>query len=131
MEHIPIQITPAEAGQLKVVLPYRPDRIAKIKGVKGRRWHADGRYWTVPDGEGVLPRLLMLFVGDAIDVHSSLHAVKDLATREPPANLENREPPLLSKLRDALRSRHYSRRTEQSYCHLGHTVRLVPSPAPA
>jgi hypothetical protein len=27
-----IQITSAEAGQLKVVLPYHPDRIAKIKG---------------------------------------------------------------------------------------------------
>jgi integron integrase len=112
-----IQITSAEAGRLKVVLPYHPDRIAKIKGVKGRRWHADGRYWTVPDGEGVVSGLLTLFAGDAVDVHSSLHAVKDLVTREPLSNLENREPPLLTRFIDALRSRHYSRRTEQSYCH--------------
>jgi hypothetical protein len=27
--------------------------------------------WTVPDGEGVLPRLLTLFAGNAVDVHSS------------------------------------------------------------
>lgn len=113
----PILISPAEAGRLKVILPYHPDRIAKIKGVKGRRWHADGRYWTVPDSEGALPRLLTLFAGDAVDVHSSLRTVKDLVAQEPPSNLENLQPPLLSKLRDALRSRHYSRRTEQSYCH--------------
>lgn len=112
-----IQITSAEAGRLKVALPYHPDRIAKIKGVKGRRWHADGRYWTVPDGEGVVSGLLTLFAGDAVDVHSSLHAVKGLVTREPLSNLENREPPLLTRFIDALRSRHYSRRTEQSYCH--------------
>lgn len=112
-----IQITPAEAGRLKIILLYHPDRIAKIKGVKGRRWHAEGRYWTVPDGEGVVSGLLTLFAGDAVDVHSSLHAVKDLVTREPLSNLENREPPLLTQFIDALRSRHYSRRTEQSYCH--------------
>jgi hypothetical protein len=28
-----------------------------------------------------------------------------------------REPKLLDRLRDALRSRHYSRRAEQTYCH--------------
>ena len=117
MENGSIQITSAEAGRLKIVLPYHPDRIAKIKGVEGRRWHADGRYWTVPDGEGVVSGLLTLFAGDAVDVHASLHAVKDLVTREPLSNLENREPPLLTRFIDALRSRHYSRRTEQSYCH--------------
>lgn len=59
-----IQITPAEAGRLKIVLPYHPDRIAKIKRVEGRRWHAEGRYLTVPDGEGALPNLLTLFAGE-------------------------------------------------------------------
>lgn len=107
----------AEAGRFKVVFPYHPNRGAKIKRVKGCRWNPEGRYWTVPDGEGVLLGLLMLFAGDAVDVHSSLHAVKDLATGKPLPNAENREPPLLSKLKDALRSRHYSLRTEQSYCH--------------
>ena len=70
-----------------------------------------------PDGEGVASGLLTLFAGDAVDVHSPLHAVKDLVTREPLSNLENREPPLLTRFIDALRSRHYSRRTEQSYCY--------------
>jgi Phage integrase, N-terminal SAM-like domain len=112
-----IQIALAEAGRLKIVLPYSPDRIAKIKGVKNRRWHAEGQYWTVPDGEGALPNLLTLFAEDAIDVHTSLHAVKDLVTQEPPSNQGNPQPLLLTKFREALRSRHYSRRTELSYCH--------------
>jgi len=32
-------------------------------------------------------------------------------------NAEVRKPKLLDQLREALRSRHYSRRTEQTYCH--------------
>jgi hypothetical protein len=38
--------------------------------------------------------------------------VKDLATQQPPSNLENLQPPLLSKLRYALQSQHDSRRTD-------------------
>jgi hypothetical protein len=33
----PIQIRPGEAGRLVVLLPYTPERVAKIKTVVGRR----------------------------------------------------------------------------------------------
>ncbi len=36
-----------------------------------------------------------------------------------------RQPKLLDRLRDALRSRHYSRRTEQSYCRSGYDIRTI------
>ena len=40
------------------------------------------------------------------------------ATRLSPASpAQGRQPKLLDRLREALRSRHYSLRTEQSYCH--------------
>lgn len=40
----PIQIKPGEAGRLIVLVPYSPERVAKIKTVTGRRWHPDGKY---------------------------------------------------------------------------------------
>ena len=40
-------------------------------------------------------------------------------------------PKLLDRLREALRSRHYSRGTEQTYCHWVQTVHLFPQRAPS
>lgn len=115
-EHHLIQIVPADTGRIKVVLPYHPDRIVKIKSIKGRRWHAEGRYWTVPRTDEAVSHLLTLFAGEPVDVHSSLPTVTDVVSQEP-SHLGSLQPPLLVTLREALRSRHYSRRTEQSYCH--------------
>jgi hypothetical protein len=57
----PIQIRPGDAGRLIVLVPYDPDRVAKIKtclppraagrgrqAVVGRRWHHTEKDWTVP-----------------------------------------------------------------------------------
>ncbi len=43
---------------------------------------------------------------------------------------EPQKPKLLDRLREALRSRHYSRRTEQTYLPLGEAIHLLP-PCPA
>jgi integron integrase len=37
--------------------------------------------------------------------------------KHPSSNQDRKKPKLLDQLREALRSRHYSRRTEQTYCH--------------
>lgn len=86
-----IQIALAEAGQLKVLLPYSPDRIAKIKGIKNRRWHAEGRYWTVPRAEGTLAHLLTLFAGEPVEIEPSLRAVGVPANPEPPPEPATRQ----------------------------------------
>ncbi len=44
-------------------------------------------------------------------------AVPAPSLRSPASPPPGRQPKLLDRLRDALRSRHYSHRTEQSYCH--------------
>ena len=49
----PIQIRAGGRGRLIVVLPYAPERVAKIKTVPGRRWHAEEEYWTVPHTDGM------------------------------------------------------------------------------
>lgn len=117
MEHFPIQITPTEAGRLKVVLPYRPDRIAKIRGVKGRCWHADGRYWTVPRTDETISHLLTLFAGEPVEVEASLRSTTG---QNPGHKPEVREDiasnlALLDQVRQAIRRRHYSHKTEEAY----------------
>jgi hypothetical protein len=43
-----IQIRPGHEGRLIVLVPYSPERVAKIKTVAGRRRHQNEKYWTVP-----------------------------------------------------------------------------------
>jgi integron integrase len=112
-----IQITSAEAGRLKIVFPYHPDRIAKIKGVVGRRWHPKEKHWTVPQANGTLTHLLALFAGEPVEVEASLRS----GTRQNPGHKpEAREEiesnvALLDRVRLAIRARHYSHRTEKTY----------------
>lgn len=95
----PIIVRPGESGRLTVLVPYSPERVAKIKTVPGRTWHASEKLWSVP--EGAAAQLRTLFAEDQIEFST------DSRSSVPPADLE--------RARAALRSRHMSPRTEESY----------------
>jgi hypothetical protein len=59
-----IQIREGESGRLIVLLPYTPERVAKIKTVTGRRWHQQEKHWTVPQTHEAIAHLLALFTGE-------------------------------------------------------------------
>jgi hypothetical protein len=102
MEEEAIHLAAASAERLKVVLPYHPDRIAKIKTVAGRRWPPKERYWTVPRPEEALAALLALLAGEPVEMDPSLRPMRTPDHREPP------HPKLLDQARQAMRTRHYS-----------------------
>jgi len=115
-----IQIRPGEAGRLVVLLPYTPERVAKIKTVVGRRWHHKEKYWTVPHTDGALAHLLALLVGDPVEVDPSLRPPSVLDDRKPPHEPKipqgaAPDPKLLDRVHQAIRARHYSPSTEQAY----------------
>lgn len=62
----PVVIKPGPSGRLMVIVPYDPQRVARIKTIPGRRWHPQGKYWTVPDTEETLAYLLTLFAGEPV-----------------------------------------------------------------
>jgi integron integrase len=77
----PIVIRPGTQGRLIVVVPYSPERVAKIKSVAGRRWHQAEKYWTVPHTEGTLRHLLALFAREQIELDPLFfHGARDPAT---------------------------------------------------
>lgn len=118
----PIVIRPGTQGRLIVLVPYSPDRVAKIKAVGGRRWHPKEQYWTVPHTAGMLAHLLTLFAEEPIEVEPSL-CPAHVTPCEAPAGIPVNCPtvagdhPLLDQVRLAARARHLSRHTEQAYCH--------------
>lgn len=95
----PIIVRPGEPGRLTVFLPYSPERVAKIKTVPGRAWHACEKLWSVP--EAASAQLRTLFADDRIEFAT------DARTAAPSTDLE--------RARTALRARHMSPRTEESY----------------
>lgn len=118
----PIRIEPGEEGRLIVVVPYNSDRVAKIKTFVGRRWHREEKYWTVPHTDGTITRLLALFAEEAVAVDPSLRPVRapdDRKSPHEPKVLQAAAPTLrlLDQVRQAIRTRHYSYRTEKAYIH--------------
>lgn len=81
-------------------VPYSEERVAKIRTVPGRRWHAELGFWTVPNTPGMVGELLALFAGDEVEV-------------EP--GLVSRPPTLRERIHAAARIRHLSPRTEETY----------------
>jgi len=116
----PIQIRQGEAGRLIVVLPYSPERVAKIKTMAGRRWDSKQRYWTIPHTDAALADLLDLCAGESVEVEPSLCPARDTDHREPLPEPETLQTVavtshLLDQVRQAIRTRHYSDRTEEAY----------------
>ncbi len=85
-----------ESGKDAVIVkfPYNPDYIAKIKSIKGYRWHPNEKYWSVPYSE--LKNLLSAFDGEKVKVDLSVW---------------------LYELGKELIARKYSRRTVKLYLH--------------
>ena len=103
-----ISVTSGEEGRFLVQFSYTPERVSAIRKIPGRKWHADGRYWSVPDQEKTLEALRSCFSGDRIVVS------KELITTQPglPAKAIRR---ILSEYDSALTSKGYSTKTRGNY----------------
>ena len=111
----PIRVRPGEPGRLKILLPYSPERVEKIKTVSGRRWHKEEKYWSVPHFDKAVEKLQQLFAGEQVLV--SPGAGQPQAPREPELSQAQAEQvsDLLKRLRGAARARHFSPSTESTY----------------
>lgn len=116
----PIQIKPSDAGRWIVRVPYSTERLAKIKTLVGWRWHQGKKCWTVPHTDSMLEHVLALFPGELVEVDPSLRPVRAPDHREPPHEPQSPQvaphiPTLLDQVRQAIRARHFSYRTEDAY----------------
>ena len=123
-----IQIRQGAPGNLIVLVPYTPERVEKIKTVTGRRWHQQEKHWTVPQTPKAIADLLALFTGEPVEVDPSLHPVNrsgnlDTSLQPVSDDVTAATRALLDRVRQAIRTRHYSYRTEEAY--LGWIRRFV------
>lgn len=116
----PIQVKPGRVGRVNVIIPYDPERVAKIKSIPGRRWHPEEKCWSVPHSEGIVERLLSLFTGEWVEVDPSLRPLKGEPLRRGEAS---KQPQILAKMEQELKLRGYGARTRKAY--LGHVARFI------
>ncbi|PIP11621.1 MAG: integrase [bacterium (Candidatus Stahlbacteria) CG08_land_8_20_14_0_20_40_26] len=85
-----------------------------VKAVEGHRWHPEGKYWSFPNTDGTLERILKIFEGEKIHIdpafQTKLHSdviARSEATKQSLHNFED--------IRRELLSRKYSHKTVKSY----------------
>ena len=62
-----------QADKILVSFSYDPEFVAKVKSIKGYRWHPDKKYWSFPYSKDTLKNILSIFENEDIDVDSILH----------------------------------------------------------
>lgn len=137
-----IKITSDIPGRIKMVFSYNPEYVAKIKMVRAHRWHPEGKYWSFPYSKPVLEEILSTFAGEDLDIDPSLQTwlsqnqrgkstdhrtwrKEPLPTKGEERGEEKLGPEnsfegsgnnlLFDRVRDLIRLKHYSIRTEKSY----------------
>jgi integron integrase len=117
-----IVVRPGEPGRVHIRVPYSPERLALIKTFPGRRWLPAEKLWSLPDEPDLFDRLRAAFPEDVLEGPASpapaFHSVNAAESSAP-----------LDQARRALRFRHMSPRTEDSY--LGWIRRYIAQAGPA
>jgi hypothetical protein len=137
-----IKISSDIPGRIKVAFSYNPEYVAKIKTVKAHRWHPEEKYWSFPHSKQDLKDILSSFAGERVDIDPSLRTLvsqnqeeksKELRTwrKAPLQTNENKAGEeqewensfvsggndlLIDRVRDLIRLKHYSIRTEKVIC---------------
>jgi len=103
-----IKILKGEDCRVKVFSPYNPLFVERIKAIEGRRWHPEGKYWSFPDLDSTLKKILKVFEGEKIYVDPAL-------IPSPLVGEDKGEGHNFEDLRRGLILRKYSYQTVKSY----------------
>lgn len=58
-----ITISKDVSGKIMISFPYDPYLIEKVRIIEGRKWHKDEKYWSFPDSDDTLEKILEVFKG--------------------------------------------------------------------
>lgn len=76
-----IKIEKENDGQMPLIFPYDSQDEAKVKNIPFHRWHPDKKYWSFPDTEGTLKKILKVFEDEENHLNPCLQGtVPDLPT---------------------------------------------------
>jgi site-specific recombinase XerD len=110
-----VTISKEDSGRLTVSFRYDPQLVEKAKTIDGRKWHPEEKYWSFPDSDDILKKILKFFEGEEIQLDLTLQ------TKVPQTPVSHCDLPQAEKqsqfedLRRELLSRKYSYKTVKGY----------------
>lgn len=105
-------------NRIMVSFPYDPQLVEKVKTIEGRRWHPQEKYWSFPNTDGTLKKILEVFEGEKIHIDPQLQADIPkivIARMEGPKQSRAGQGHNFEDLRRELITRKYSRETVKAY----------------
>ena len=67
-----IQISNDPSGRIIVSFPYDPLLVTKVKTIDGRKWHPVEKYWSFPNTDETLEKILKVFGDENIQIDHAL-----------------------------------------------------------
>ncbi|MCL4474912.1 MAG: site-specific integrase [Nitrospirae bacterium] len=105
-----------DSGMITVSFPYDPLLVATAKTIPGHRWHPAENYWSFPNSNGTLEKMLEAFQGVEIHIDPALQGtVPNLQTNILIPSLEKGGKGGFEDLRRELVTRKYSYKTVKGY----------------
>jgi integrase/recombinase XerD len=104
-----VTVSKNDSGRITVAFRYNPQFIERVRTIEGRKWHKDEKYWSFPDKDGTLERILEVFKGEEIHLDPALTPPSPLKLRGERGELA------FEDLRKELVSRKYSYKTVKGY----------------
>ncbi len=114
-----VTINTDSSGRIKVAFHYDPQLVQKVKTIDGRKWHKDEKYWSFPDSDGLLEKILEVLEGEEIHIDPALRTeLSANVTARSPERSEGTPKQSLHNFEDLRRdlvSRKYSYKTVKGY----------------
>ncbi|MEK6589757.1 MAG: hypothetical protein AABZ11_03685 [Nitrospinota bacterium] len=93
-----VTVNKDETDRILVSFQYNPFFVQKVKSIKGYRRHPAGKYWSFPNTDGILEKILKSFEGEETHLDHSLQSQlsRHVITRSETTK-QSQENPSLSK----------------------------------
>jgi len=82
-----IHISSHPSSRMIISFPYDPLLVEKVKTIEGRRWHPIEKYWSFPNSDGIVERILKVFEGEEIHLDPASKTVTS-KVKDTPSPLE-------------------------------------------
>ena len=74
-----VTVSKDDSGMITVIFQYDPLRVEKVRTINGRKWNNDKKYWSFPNTDGTLEKILehaceKVGIIKDISVHSFRHS---------------------------------------------------------
>jgi site-specific recombinase XerD len=105
-----------DSGRTTVSFKYDPQLVEKVKTIEGRKWHPAEKYWSFPNTDGTLEKILDVFKDEEIHLGPASQAkLSKLKNIPSPLAGEGKGEGGFEDLRRELFSRKYSYKTVKGY----------------